>query len=41
LHTNHMPITEEYALRKEISTEAAAFRLTDSIFKSINKTMHD
>ena len=40
LHINHILITEQYALRKGLSIEAAAFILTDSIFKSINKTMH-
>ena len=40
LHINHTLITEQYAVRKGISTEAAVFRVTDSIFKSIKNTMH-
>ena len=37
LHTNNILVTEQYSFRKEISTEVAAFRLTDSVFKSINQ----
>ena len=40
LHTNQILITEQYAYRKGISTEDAAFRLTDSIFTSVNQKMH-
>jgi len=40
LHTNNILVTEQYGFRKGISTENPAFRLTGSIFKSINKKMH-
>ena len=40
LHTNKILATGQYGFRKEISTENAAFRLTDSVFKSINQRMH-
>jgi hypothetical protein len=33
-------VTEHYGFVKGISTEDAAFRLTDSVFKSINQNMH-
>jgi hypothetical protein len=33
-------VTEQYSFRKGISTEDAAFRLTDSVFKSINQKIH-
>jgi len=37
LHTNNIPVTEQYGFRKDISTEDVAFRLTDNTFKSINQ----
>jgi len=37
LHTNNILVTEQYSFRKGISTEVAAFRLTDSVFKSMNQ----
>jgi len=40
LHTNNILVTEQYGFRKGISTEDAAFRLTDSVFKPVNKKMH-
>jgi hypothetical protein len=40
LHTNIL-VTELCGLRKGISSEDAAFRLADSVFKSINQKMHD
>jgi len=40
LHTNNRLVTEQYSFRKGISTEDAAFRLTDIVFKSINQKMH-
>jgi len=40
LHTNNILVTEERGFRKGISTENAAFRLIDSVFKSVNKEMH-
>jgi hypothetical protein len=33
-------VTEQYGFRKGISTENPAFRLTGSVFKSINKKIH-
>jgi len=35
-----MLITEQYSFGKGISTEDVAFRLTDSVFRSINQKMH-
>ena len=40
LHTNNILVTEQYGIRKEISTEDAAYRLTGSLFKSSNQKMH-
>jgi hypothetical protein len=40
LHSKNMLVTEQYSFRKGISTEAAALRLTNSVFKSINQKMH-
>jgi len=40
LHTNNILVTEQYGFREGISTEDAAFRLTDSVFKSINQKIH-
>jgi len=37
LHTKNILITEEYCFRKGISSEDAASRLTDSVFKSLDK----
>ena len=37
LHANNILVTERYGCRKVVSTEDAAFRLTDSVFKSVNK----
>jgi hypothetical protein len=39
LHINLL-VTEQYGIRKGISTENAAFRVTDSVFKFINQSMH-
>jgi hypothetical protein len=39
LHTNNILVSEQYGFKKGISTENAAFRLTDSVFKSINQKM--
>jgi hypothetical protein len=33
-------VTEQYSFRKGISTEDAAFIITDSVSKSINHTIH-
>ena len=40
LHTNNILLTEQYGFVKGISTEDAAFRLTDDVFKSVNQKMH-
>jgi hypothetical protein len=40
LHINNVLVTEQYSFRKGISTENAAFRPTDSVFKSINQKKH-
>jgi len=37
LHANNILVTEQYGCRNVVSTDDAAFRLTDSIFKSVNK----
>ena len=36
LNTNNILATEQYGFTKGISTEDAAFRLKDSVFKSIH-----
>jgi hypothetical protein len=40
LHTNNVLVTEQYGFSKGISNEGAAFRRTDSVFKSINQKMY-
>jgi hypothetical protein len=40
LHTNNILVSEQHGFKKGISTENAVFRLTDSVFKSINQKMH-
>jgi hypothetical protein len=40
LHTNNVFVPERHAFRKGISTENAAFRLKDSVFKSLNQKLH-
>ena len=40
LHTSNILVTERDGFRNGISTENPAFRLTGSVFKSINKKMH-
>jgi Notch-like protein len=40
LHTNNILVSEQHGFKKGISTEIAAFRLTNSVFKSINQKMH-
>jgi hypothetical protein len=37
LHTNNVLVTEQYGFRKGLSSENDAFRLTDSVIKSINQ----
>jgi hypothetical protein len=40
LHTNNVLVPEKHGCRKGISTENATFRLTDSVFKSRNQSIH-
>jgi hypothetical protein len=40
LHSNNIVLIEQYSFKKGISTAAAAFRLTDSVFKSANQKVH-
>lgn len=39
LHSNKM-VTEEHGFDEEISTENAAFRVTDTVLKFINQKIH-
>jgi hypothetical protein len=39
LHINNILVSEQHGFKKGISTENAVFRLTDSVFKSINQKM--
>jgi hypothetical protein len=40
LQTNSILVPEEYALRKGMSTEDAALRLSDSVLNSLNQKLH-
>jgi len=40
LHTNYTPVTEQCGFREGISTENPAFRLRDSVFKSVKQKVH-
>jgi hypothetical protein len=40
LHTNNILVPEQRGFRKGITTENAAFKLTDSVFKSLNQKIH-
>jgi hypothetical protein len=40
LYTNNILVPEQHAFRKGMSTEDAAFRLTDSILKSLNQKLY-
>jgi len=40
LQTNNILAPEKYAFRKGMSTENAAFRLTDSVLKSLNQELY-
>jgi hypothetical protein len=37
LQTNNILVPEQFGFRKGISTENAAFKLTDNVLKSVNK----
>ena len=38
LYTNNILVPEQYTFRKGMSTDDAAFRLTDSVLKSLNQS---
>jgi hypothetical protein len=40
MHTNNVLVLEQFDFRKAVSTEDAAFKLTDSVLKSFNQKMH-
>ena len=40
LRTTNILVAEKYSFRKGISTEDAAFRITNGVFKSINQKIH-
>jgi len=40
LYSNNILVPEQYAFKKGMSTEDAAFRLTDSVLKSLNQKLH-
>jgi hypothetical protein len=40
LQTNNILVPEQFGFRKGISTENAAFKLTDGVLKSLNQKMH-
>jgi hypothetical protein len=40
VRTSNILVTEQYDFRKETSTDDAAFRLIDGVFKSIKQNMH-
>jgi hypothetical protein len=40
MHTNNILVPEQFDFRKGVSTEDAAFKLTDNVLKSINQKMH-
>jgi hypothetical protein len=40
LQTNNVLISEQFGFRKGMSTENAAFKLTDSVLKSINQKIY-
>jgi hypothetical protein len=40
LYTNHILVPEHHAFRKGKSTGDATFKLTDSVFRSLNQKLH-
>jgi len=40
LQTNNILAAEQYTVRKDKSTEDVAFRLTDSVLKSLNQKLY-
>ena len=40
LHTNKILVSEEHTFRRGMSTEDAAFRLTNSVLKSLNQKLY-
>jgi len=41
MHTNNILIPEQFGFRRGKSIDNAVFKLTDSVFISINQKMHD
>ena len=39
LYINNIVVTEQYGFGKDISTEDAAFRLADAVFRSVKHKM--
>jgi hypothetical protein len=39
MHTNNISIPEQFDLRQGKSTDNAAFKITDSVLKSVNQKM--
>jgi hypothetical protein len=40
MHTNYILVPEQFDFRQGKSTENAAFKLIDSVLKSVNQKMH-
>jgi hypothetical protein len=40
MHTNNILVPEQFGFRQGICTENGAFKLTDSVLKSVNQKMH-
>jgi hypothetical protein len=40
MQTNNILVPGQFGFRKDMSTEDAAFKLTDNVLKSINQKMH-
>jgi hypothetical protein len=40
MHTNNILVPEQFGFRQGESTDNAAFKLTNSVLKSINQKMH-
>jgi hypothetical protein len=40
VHTNNILVLEQSGFRKGVSTEDAAFKITDNVLKSANQNMH-
>jgi hypothetical protein len=40
MHTNNILVSEQFGFRQGSSTENVAFKLTDSVLKSVNQKVH-